>query len=110
MVNMILGDAFCDKVEGVAPKIFLGGLAPRPPPSFAPHFIYPRHAAALHSDGTSKKGRSFITYDIVKDDGECLMTGPREIAIGDSGTQLKVLQESFFLQNFEKKEEGGTSW
>ena len=47
----------------------------------------------LHSDGTSKKGRSLITYDIVKDDGECLITGLREIASGDSATQLKVLQD-----------------
>ena len=77
--------------RGRGPKNFPGGLGPQTPFLFClPHFIYPRHAAALHSDGTSKKGRSFITYDIVKDDGECLMTGPREIAIGDSGTQLKV--------------------
>ena len=34
----------------------------------------------LHSDGTSKKGRSFITYNIVKDDRVCLITGLREIA------------------------------
>ena len=47
----------------------------------------------LHSNGISKKGRSFITYDIVKDDGECFITGPREIASGDSATQLKVLQD-----------------
>ena len=47
----------------------------------------------LHSDGTSKKEGSFITYDIVKDDVECLITALREIASGDSATQLKVLQD-----------------
>ena len=29
----------------------------------------------LHSDQTSKKGRSFATYDIVKDDGEEMVIG-----------------------------------
>ena len=46
----------------------------------------------LHTDGTSKKGRSFITYDIVKDDGKCLIAGLREVGGGDSSTQLKVLE------------------
>ena len=47
----------------------------------------------LHSDGTSKQGRSFITYDIVKDDGNCLIAGLREVSGGDSETQLKVLED-----------------
>ena len=33
----------------------------------------------LHSNGISKKGRSFITYNIVKDDGVCFITGLRGI-------------------------------
>ena len=47
----------------------------------------------MHSDGTSKKGISFITYDIVKDDGVCLITGLRGIASGGSATQIEVLQD-----------------
>ena len=47
----------------------------------------------LHSDGTSKKGRSFITYDIVKNDGSSLVTGFRETASGDAASQLTVLED-----------------
>ena len=47
----------------------------------------------LHSDGTSKKGRSFITYDIVKNDGSSLVTGLRETASGDAASQLTVLED-----------------
>jgi len=46
----------------------------------------------LHSDGTSKHGRSFVTYDVVKESGEGLLLGLREIASGDSTTQLNVLE------------------
>ena len=40
----------------------------------------------MHSAGTSKKGRFFVTFDVVKD------AGLREIASGDSATQLCVLE------------------
>ena len=38
----------------------------------------------LHSDGTSKHGRGFTTYDIHKSDGKVLVTGLRELASGDA--------------------------
>ena len=44
----------------------------------------------LHSDATLKHGRSFITYDIVKDDGYCLIAGLRVVSGGDSETHLRV--------------------
>ena len=47
----------------------------------------------LHSDGTLKHGRSLITYDVVKDDGNCLIAGLREVSSGDSETQRKVLED-----------------
>ena len=42
----------------------------------------------LHSDQTSKKGRSFATYDIVKDDGEEIVIGVSEVPSGDAATQF----------------------
>ena len=46
----------------------------------------------LHSHGTLKHGRSFVTYHVVKGSGEGLLLGLREIASGDSTTQLNVLE------------------
>ncbi len=47
----------------------------------------------LHSDGTSKHGRSFSTYDIVKYDGSCFIAGLSKVSGGDSETQLRVLED-----------------
>ena len=46
----------------------------------------------LHSDGTTKVGRKYGVYDILSDDGTSLVTGLREMASGDTQTQLDVLQ------------------
>ena len=59
MVSMILGGAFYAKVKGVAPKIS-GGFAPRPPPSFAPHLIYPGHSRAI---GFLKHAKTFLRQE-----------------------------------------------
>ena len=47
----------------------------------------------LHSDGTSKKGHSYLTYDIKKNDGTVLVAGLRSVGGGDAQTQLNTLKE-----------------
>ena len=47
----------------------------------------------LHSDGTSKKGHGYMTYDINKADGTTLVAGLRSIGGGDAQTQLITFQE-----------------
>ena len=47
----------------------------------------------LQSDGTSKHGRKYITYDIIGDDGKTLVVGLREVGGGDAETQLHALKE-----------------
>ena len=47
----------------------------------------------LHSDGTSKHGRGFTTYDISTNDGKVLVTGLREVASGDAESQLDLFKE-----------------
>ena len=47
----------------------------------------------LLSDGTSKWHHKYLTYQIKKDDGKCLVLGMREVAGGDAETQLNVLKE-----------------
>jgi len=46
----------------------------------------------LHTDGTSKFGKHYGTYDIVTRQGKVLVAGIREVASGDTDTQLSVLQ------------------
>ncbi|XP_066920601.1 putative leucine-rich repeat-containing protein DDB_G0290503 [Clytia hemisphaerica] len=55
----------------------------------------------LHSDGTSKKGRSYLSYDITTKTGETLNAGLRETSSGDAEMQLKVLQN--ILDDLSKK-------
>ena len=66
----------------------------------------------LHSDGTSKKGHSFITFDIVNDAGKTFVAGLREVSSGDAESQLQVLENiledvcaMFGLQNDGKDQE-----
>ena len=48
----------------------------------------------VHSDGTSKKGHSYLTYDIKKkNDGTVLVAGLRSVGGGDAQTQLNTLKE-----------------
>ena len=47
----------------------------------------------LYSDGTSKKGHSFMTYDITTNKGESLVLGLRPIAAQDAQSQLDVFKE-----------------
>ena len=50
-----------------------------------------RENQSLQTDGTSKRGRSFIAFDVAKDDGQLLIGGLREVCGDDFVTQLKVL-------------------
>ena len=47
----------------------------------------------LHSDGTTKFGRSYTTFDVQKSDGQLLVAGMREIGAADAQTQLDLFQE-----------------
>ena len=47
----------------------------------------------LHSDGTSKKGYGYQTYDIRMKDGTALVAGLRSVGAGDSQTQLDTFKE-----------------
>ena len=47
----------------------------------------------LHSDGTSKHGHSYTTFDIQKSDGKVFVAGLREVSGGDAETQLDLLKE-----------------
>ena len=46
----------------------------------------------LHSDGTAKKGKTYLTYD-VNVNGKNLVLGLRESSSGDAQTQLDVFLE-----------------
>ena len=48
----------------------------------------------LHTDGTSKFGQHYGTY-VVLDSGQTLIAGIREVATGDTNTQLNVLLDIF---------------
>ena len=47
----------------------------------------------LHSDGTSKKGHSYLTYDCNKGDSTTLVNGLRCVGGGDAETQLSTFKE-----------------
>ena len=57
------------------------------------HTSFENSNHTLHSDGTSKKGYSYVTYDINKSDGKTLVTGLREVGGGDASTQLNTFIE-----------------
>ena len=47
----------------------------------------------LQSDGTSKKGHSYITFDATNNEGQFFVLGMREVGAGDAQTQLDLLKE-----------------
>ena len=47
----------------------------------------------LQSDGTSKKGHSYMAYDAPKKSGEVFVVGLREVGSGDAQAQLDLLKE-----------------
>ena len=47
----------------------------------------------LQSDGTSKKGHSFTTFDASKSNGQFYVLGLREVGSGDAQAQLDLLKE-----------------
>ena len=52
---------------------------------------YDSSCRTLHTDGTSKFGKHYGTYDVVTDQGQTLIAGIREVSSGDTETQLNVL-------------------
>ena len=47
----------------------------------------------MHSDGTSKNGYHYATFDVTLDDGNVMVAGLRDMACGDAESQLKLLKE-----------------
>ena len=47
----------------------------------------------LQSDGTSKKGHSYTTFDATNNEGQFFVLGMREVGAGDAQTQLDLLKE-----------------
>ena len=47
----------------------------------------------LHSDGTSKHGYHYATFDVTLDDGDVMVAGLRDMACGDAESQLDLLKE-----------------
>ena len=56
---------------------------------------YENSSRTLHTDGTSKFGKHYRTYDLVTDQGQTLTAGIREVSSGDAKTQLNVLLNIF---------------
>ena len=56
---------------------------------------YKNSSRTLHTDGTSKFGKHYGTYDVVTDQGQTLTAGIREVSSGDTKTQLNVLIDIF---------------
>ena len=52
---------------------------------------YDSSCRTLHTDGTSKFGKHYGTYDVVTDQGQTLIAGIREVSSSDTETQLNVL-------------------
>ena len=52
---------------------------------------YDSSCRTLHTDGTSKFGKYYGTYDVATDQGQTLTAGTREVLSGDTETQLNVL-------------------
>ena len=48
---------------------------------------------ALHSDGTTKHGRSFTTFDLVNQEDKLLVCGLREVRATDAQSQLDLFCE-----------------
>ena len=47
----------------------------------------------LQSDGTSKKGHSYTTFDATNNEGQFFVLGMQEVGAGDAQTQLDLLKE-----------------
>ena len=47
----------------------------------------------LHSDGTTKHGRSYTTFDLVNKEGKLLVCGLREVGAADAQSQLDLFLE-----------------
>ena len=56
---------------------------------------YKNSSRTLHTDGISKFGKHYGTYDVVTDQGQTLTAGIREVSSGDTKTQLNVLIDIF---------------
>ena len=52
---------------------------------------YDSFCRTLHTDGTSKFGKSYGTCGVVTDQGQTLTAGIREVSSSDTETQLNVL-------------------
>ena len=61
---------------------------------------YDQSKRTLQSDGTSKFGHHYGTYDIATEDGVNMVLGMRPMATGDSQTQMDVLKQ--ILEEIEK--------
>ena len=59
----------------------------------------------LQSDGTSKHGKKFVTFNVIGDNGETSVVGSREVDGGDADTQLQALKE-IVTDVCERKESG----
>ena len=73
---------------------------------------YQNSSRTLHTDGTSKFGKHYGTYDVVTDQGQTLTAGIRELSSSDTKTQLNVLlnffseiEESLFFLKLRSSEE-----
>ena len=42
----------------------------------------------LHSDGRTKHGRSYTTFDVINEQGKLLLCGLREVGAADAQSQL----------------------
>ena len=47
----------------------------------------------LHSDGTTKHGRSYATFDVINEQGKLLGCGLREVGAADAQSQLVLFYE-----------------
>ena len=47
----------------------------------------------LHSDGTSKHGCHYATFDVTLRDGNVMVAGLRDMACGDAESQLNLLKK-----------------
>ena len=52
---------------------------------------YDSSCRTLHTDGTSKFGKHYGTYDRVTEQGQTLTAGIKEVSSGETETQLNVL-------------------
>ena len=63
----------------------------------------------LQSDGTSKKGSSYTTFDVTNNERQFLVLGMQEVVAGDGQTQLDLLKEimghisSFKIEDIDDK-------